>query len=207
MGIENFIAFLVTAVIFVITPGMDTLFVLNKSIGQGRRSGVLASLGINAGVMIHTLLGAVGLSVILAQSPFGFAIVKYLGAAYILYMGIMGFRSKKDVFQPSDSDIIANRRKGDFWSGFITNVFNPKVALFFIAFFPQFIIPENISSPIPFIALGITYALIGIVWLLTLSFCAGTLTEKIRKNPKIGLRLNKISGVIFMGMAVMVVFM
>lgn len=207
MGIENFIAFLVTAVIFVITPGMDTLFVLNKSIGQGRRSGVLASLGVNTGVMIHTLLGALGLSVILAQSPYGFTLVKYLGAAYILYMGITGFRSKKDIFQTSNGEEKPKFQRGDFWSGFITNVFNPKVALFFMAFFPQFIIPENISSPIPFIALGTTYAIIGIVWLFTLSFFAGTFTEKIRNNPKIGLQLNKITGVIFMGMAVMVAFM
>lgn len=206
MGVENFIAFLITAGIFVVTPGMDTLFVLNKSIGQGRRSGVLASLGINTGIMVHTLLGALGLSVILAQSAYGFTIVKYLGAAYILYMGITGFRSKKDIFQTSTQDLNTNR-KGDFWSGFITNVFNPKVALFFMAFFPQFIIPEQISSPLPFITLGVTYAIIGILWLFTLSFFAGTFTEKIRNNPKIGLQLNKITGLIFIGMAVMVALM
>lgn len=206
MGVENFIAFLITAGIFVVTPGMDTLFVLNKSIGQGRRSGVLVSLGINTGIMVHTLLGALGLSVILAQSAYGFTIVKYLGAAYILYMGITGFRSKKDIFQTSTQDLNTNR-KGDFWSGFITNVFNPKVALFFMAFFPQFIIPEQISSPLPFITLGVTYAIIGILWLFTLSFFAGTFTEKIRNNPKIGLQLNKITGLIFIGMAVMVALM
>lgn len=203
MGIENFMTFLITALIFVITPGMDTIFVLNKSIGEGKRSGVLASLGINTGVMIHTLLGALGLSVIIAQSPSGFLLIKYLGAAYIFYLGIMGIRSKKDVFQNTES---TSKTKHNFWSGFLTNVLNPKVALFFIAFFPQFILPDSLQSPVPFIALGITYAIIGIVWLVVLAICAGTFTQKIRNNPKIGVRMNKITGVIFMGMAVMVIF-
>lgn len=204
MGIENFAAFLITALIFVITPGMDTIFVLNKSIARGKRSGVYAGLGINTGVLVHTCLGALGLSVIIARSPVGFLMVKYIGALYILYLGIIGFRSKKDVLSQENSSA-GNQKKGDFWSGFITNVLNPKVALFFIAFFPQFILQDQMQSPVPFIVLGITYAILGIVWLVLLACCAGIFTDKIRSNPKIGLKINKITGLIFIGMAVMMV--
>lgn len=204
MGIENFAAFFITALIFVITPGMDTIFVLNKSIARGKRSGVYAGLGINTGVLVHTCLGALGLSVVIAKSPMGFLMVKYIGALYILYLGIMGFRSKKDVLIPENTSA-GNQKKGDFWSGFITNVLNPKVALFFIAFFPQFILQDQMQSPVPFIVLGVTYAVIGIVWLVLLACCAGIFTDKIRRNPKIGLRINKLTGLIFIGMAVTMV--
>lgn len=204
MGIENFAAFFITALIFVITPGMDTIFVLNKSIARGKRSGVYAGLGINTGVLVHTCLGALGLSVVIAKSPMGFLMVKYIGALYILYLGIMGFRSKKDVLSPENTSA-GNQKKGDFWSGFITNVLNPKVALFFIAFFPQFILQDQMQSPVPFIVLGVTYAVIGIVWLVLLACCAGIFTDKIRRNPKIGLRINKLTGLIFIGMAVTMV--
>lgn len=206
MGVENFIAFLITATVFVVTPGMDTLFVLNKSIGQGRRSGIYAGLGINLGVAIHTLIGALGLSVVIAQSPLGFTIVKYAGAFYILYLGIAGLRSRTNVFEQGESPA---KRAGNtnFWSGFITNVLNPKVALFFMAFFPQFILPERMESPIPFLILGATYAVIGIVWLMVLAFFAGSFSEKIKQNPTIGLKVNKITGVVFIGMAAMVMVM
>lgn len=205
MGIENFMAFLITALIFVVTPGMDTIFVLNKSIGGGKRSGVYAGLGINTGVMVHTLLGALGLSMIIAKSPTGFLAVKYLGSLYIVYLGIVGFRSKKDVFQQENK--VGTKKNKDFWSGFVTNIFNPKVALFFMAFFPQFIIKDQIENPIPFLVLGITYAIMGIVWLILLAVFAGNFTEKIRNNPKMGLKVNKITGIIFIGMGVMMAVM
>lgn len=205
MGIENFMAFLITALIFVVTPGMDTIFVLNKSIGGGKRSGVYAGLGINTGVMVHTLLGALGLSMIIAKSLTGFLAVKYLGSLYIVYLGIVGFRSKKDVFQQENK--VGTKKNKDFWSGFVTNIFNPKVALFFMAFFPQFIIKDQIENPIPFLVLGITYAIMGIVWLILLAVFAGNFTEKIRNNPKMGLQVNKITGIIFIGMGVIMAVM
>lgn len=205
MGIENFMAFLITTLIFVVTPGMDTIFVLNKSIGSGKRSGVYAGLGINLGIMVHTLFGALGLSMIIAKSPMGFLTVKYLGALYIVYLGIAGFRSEKDVFQQENK--VGTKNNKDFWSGFVTNVFNPKVALFFMAFFPQFIIKDQIENPIPFLVLGMTYAIIGIVWLILIAVFAGNFTEKIRNNPKIGLKVNKIIGIIFIGMGVMMAVM
>ena len=202
MGIEHFITFALTALFFIMTPGMDTLFILNKSIGKGKKSGIHATLGVNSGVLVHTALGALGLSLIIAQSTSAFTIIKFAGAAYIIYMGIIQLKSKANfipTYQPNQKQ---SSVKSDFWSGFFTNTLNPKVALFFLAFFPQFIDPIQIKNPVPFILLGLTYAAIGIVWYLTLALFAGSFSQKIIAKPKVGMWIGKLSGVIFLLMGV-----
>lgn len=205
MGIENFLAFGITALVFIITPGMDTVFVLNKSISQGKLSGAYAALGVNAGVMVHTLFAAVGLSFLIAQSPYAFITIKYLGAAYIIYIGI------RQLITINKSGSTAHQnptisRKGDFISGFWTNVLNPKVALFFLAFFPQFINPEQIKNPVPFLILGLSYAIMGVLWYLCLSYFAGSLSRKSQNSPKVSIWINKTSGVLFILMGIAIAF-
>ena len=205
MGIENFITFMLTAFVFVVTPGIDTVFVLNKSLGQGRRSGVKASLGINTGVLAHTLFAALGLSVLLSKSDVAFTIIKYVGFIYLMYLGFLKLKNNKNVLNlvheiPQDKKV-----QNDFWSGFFTNTLNPKVALFFLAFFPQFISPDQIENPIPFILLGLTFALIGTVWYLGLTFFATTFTQKIKSNPNFNRYLNKFSGIVFILMGIKMV--
>jgi len=197
MGIENYLAFLITATLFVMTPGIDTLFVLNKSIGQGRKSGVYATLGINAGVLTHALIGALGLSVLIAKSAIAFTLIKYIGAVYLIYLGFIKLKTKKDLLANVSIDNKKPKAKNDFWTGFLTNTLNPKVALFFLAFFPQFINPEEIQNPVPFVLLGLTFAIIGIVWYISLTLLASMFYERIINNPNIGSRLNKCSGVVF----------
>ncbi len=197
MGIENLFTFMVTAFFFIITPGIDTIFVLNKSIGQGRKSGIYATLGINAGVLIHTLFAAMGFSVLIAKSALVFTVIKYVGAIYLIYLGFLKLRDRKDFLPIRDGNQVREKGKNDFWSGFLTNTFNPKVALFFLAFFPQFIDPAQIENPMPFILLGFTYALIGIVWFLILTFFASVFSQRIMANPSASVRMNKLSGFVF----------
>ncbi|NRR91804.1 LysE family translocator [Winogradskyella undariae] len=204
MGIENFITFIFTAFIFVITPGIDTVFVLNKSISQGKKSGIHAALGINSGVLAHTLFAALGLSVLISKSDYAFTIIKYSGAVYLLYMGISSLINNKSLITSESNKNLQTKRKSDFWSGFITNLLNPKVALFFLALFPQFINPNDLENPIPFILLGITFSAIGIIWYLSLTLFAGLFSQKFQENPKAGLWLNKISGCIFILMGLMI---
>ncbi|WP_047247749.1 LysE family translocator [Maribacter thermophilus] len=204
MGVENFITFLVTALLFVMTPGMDTVFVLNKSISQGRKSGVFATFGINVGVMSHTLLGALGVSVLLSQSDLAFTMVKYVGALYVVYLGLSKLINKNGLLAEV-SENVKHSSKNDFWSGFMTNSLNPKVALFFLSFFPQFISPTQLENPIPYILLGVTYASIGIVWYLTLTFFASVFSVKIKNNTKMGLWINKISGLVFVIMGIHII--
>ncbi|MBQ0768888.1 MAG: LysE family translocator, partial [Bizionia sp.] len=141
MGIENFMTFIITALFFVMTPGIDTIFVLNKSIGQGKKAGVYSTLGINTGILVHTLFAALGLSLIVAKSATAFSVIKYIGAAYLIFIGISSLLSKKGVVKTVAADQKMNTGRQNFVSGLITNTLNPKVALFFLAFFPQFINP------------------------------------------------------------------
>ena len=206
MGIENFISFVLTALIFIMTPGIDTVFVLNKSMGQGKASGAYAAFGVNAGVLIHTLFAALGLSVIVANSATAFTTVKFAGAAYLMYLGVMKLKNNKNMFTTGIVDKGKTNAKANCISGFLTNAMNPKVALFFLAFFPQFINPEQMKNPVPFLVLGLSYALIGTLWFLILSFFAGMFSEKIKGNEKAGPWLNRFSGVVFILMGLKIAF-
>lgn len=207
MGIENFIAFLVATVLFVLTPGIETVFLINKSISQGRRSGIYTSFGLNTGALVHTLFGALGLSIMVAKSAMFFALIKYLGAAYLIYLGVAKVMSKKGLIADTNEEQKKDSAKSSFTSGFVTNILNPKVALFFIAFFPQFISPAEIENPVPFIVLGVIYATMTTVWYLVLTSFAGSFSTKIKENEKIGVRLNKVSGAIFVLMGLQIAFM
>lgn len=207
MGIENYIAFFTATILFVLTPGMETVFLLNKSVSQGKKSGIYTSLGLNTGALVHTLFGALGLSIIVAKSAVFFGLIKYLGAAYLIYLGVVKVLSRKDLIGGDVEELKKNSAKKDFKSGFITNILNPKVALFFIAFFPQFISPDHIKNPIPFIFMGVSYAIMTTVWYLFLTSFAGVLSKKVKENKNIGIRMNKISGVIFILMGLQIAFM
>lgn len=197
MGIENFAAFMLTALLFVITPGIDTIFVLNKSIDQGKTSGVHAALGVNTGVLAHTLFAALGLSFIVAKSALAFTVLKYVGAIYLIYLGILKLKSGNKLASIKGGNKSNTIGKNNFVSGFVTNILNPKVALFFLAFFPQFIHSDQVDNPVPFILLGLTYAGIGTVWFLILSFFSGLFSKKFEDHPKAGLWINKFSGLVF----------
>ncbi|GEQ85001.1 lysine transporter LysE [Patiriisocius marinistellae] len=206
LGVENFITFAITALFFIMTPGMDTIFILNKSIGQGRKSGINAAIGLNVGVLTHTFFSALGLTVIIAKSAIAFTLVKYIGAAFIVYLGVMKLVNTSGLLEVNDENNLKKTAKNDFWSGFFTNSLNPKVALFFLALFPKFITHSKLEDPIPFILLGITYALIGVIWYLILTLFASTFSEKIKSNPNVGLWINRFSGCIFILLGLQIAF-
>ncbi|HLV41851.1 MAG TPA: LysE family translocator [Brumimicrobium sp.] len=202
MGIDNYAAFIITGMLLVMTPGMDTLLILNKSIVNGKKAGIFATLGISSGILVHTFLGAIGLSMLIAKSPIAFSFIKYLGTAYIIYLGIIKYTEKRQELQIEEKTKTVSKSRKDFSSGLITNVLNPKVAILFLAFFPQFINPEHLESPMPFILLGATMTIIAIVWFLLLTFFSSYFYDKFRKPRKSKVSMNKISGVIFILMGV-----
>jgi len=201
MGITNYAAFIIASFLFIISPGIDTVFILNKSIAQGRKSGMYATLGITTGVLVHTSLAAFGLSLILAQSAMAFAVLKYLGAAYLIYLGITKFFSGENIIKENKGEPMTSVKK-TYISAVFTNTLNPKVAIFFLAFFPQFIRPAYMHSAVPFIFLGITYAVIGLLWFMVLTFFAGSFSAKLKSNAMIGTWLNKFSAVAFVLMGI-----
>ncbi|MBS1523606.1 MAG: LysE family translocator [Bacteroidetes bacterium] len=204
MGIENFLTFVIAATIFVLTPGLDTIFILNKSIAQGKRAGIYATMGINTGVLVHTVFAALGLSLIVAKSVLAFTILKYFGASYLLYLGVSKLISKENIIDVQAAKNNNKTGKQNFISGVVNNVLNPKVALFVLAFFPQFIKREYISSPMPFIFLGVTYAILGLIWLLILTLFASAFSKKLSNSRRANTWLNRFSGITFILMGVKV---
>ena len=203
-GIIHFETFLLTGILLNLTPGNDTIYILTKSIGQGKNAGIVSALGIGTGCLVHTILAAFGLSLIIAQSVLLFNIIKYAGAAYLLYMGykMLVDSSKLTMNQAIMSETI------DYWriyrDGIVTNVLNPKVALFFIAFLPQFIDPNLKNTTIPFLALGTTFVTTGTIWCLILAFFASAFFAKLKNNPKIANYINRICGFALIGLGIKV---
>lgn len=201
-GITNFEAFILAGIILNLTPGADTMYILGRSISQGKKAGTLSALGIATGALIHCVFAALGLSVILAKSALAFEIVKYVGAAYLIYLGIKMLITKKDEnFELKENNKQINYRKV-YFSGILTNVLNPKVALFFLAFLPQFINPKYSQSFLPFLILGLTFVTTGTIWCLTLAMFSSKLSNTIRKNYKIKKWLDKTTGGIFIALGI-----
>lgn len=196
-GITNFGAFILAGIILNLTPGADTIYILGRSISQGKKAGVLSALGITSGALIHCVFAALGLSIILAKSALAFEIVKYAGAVYLIFLGIKMLVSKSHAgFDIKEENGQINYRK-IYLSGILTNVLNPKVALFFLAFLPQFINPNYAENFLPFLILGLTFVFTGTIWCLSLAFFASKLSDKIRQNYNIKKWLDKITGGIF----------
>ena len=208
-GIENYLGFVMAAILLNITPGTDSMYIITRSMSQGQTAGFYSVLGITSGILVHTLLAAFGLSVLLASSPLAFTLVKYIGASYLCYLGFKMLTSKQPPLLANhlpDEEELTTARPLDRWQiykqGVITNTFNPKVALFFLAFFPQFIDPSYANSMLSFLVLGLSFATTGFIWCSCLALLASKFSENLRKNPTIEVILNRISGVIFIGMGV-----
>ncbi|WP_379543366.1 LysE family translocator [Psychrobacter sp. R86515] len=208
-GIENYLGFILAAILLNLTPGTDSMYIITRSISQGQTAGFYSVLGITSGILVHTLLAAFGLSVLLANSPTAFMIVKYIGASYLCYLGFKMLTSKNSnsiANNLSKDQNVTSQKAVDGWQiykqGVLTNTFNPKVALFFLAFFPQFIDASYAYGMLSFLMLGLTFATTGFIWCLCLAMLASKFSKKLRENPKIESMMNKISGVVFMGLGI-----
>lgn len=193
--IVSFQLFLITVLIICITPGIDMMFILNRSISQGRDAGIYSAVGVSVGAVAHTVLSGLGLSVILQTSVVLFTIIKIVGAVYLIYLGIQMFISKQSSI--SIKKTVYQSRRKLFVQGVITNVTNPKVALFFISFIPQFISVDNQYGPIPFLILGSIFAVMGAITSFIIAIFSSSLTAKLRDNIVAEKIINKISGAVF----------
>jgi RhtB (resistance to homoserine/threonine) family protein len=199
-GIDNYFGFIIAGVILNLTPGADTMYILTRSISQGLRAGNYSVLGIASGVLIHTLFASFGLSIILTKSAFAFNMVKYIGVAYLVYLGIKMIIEGNNLFDNKNQKMETNDLFKIYRQGLFTNVLNPKVALFFLSFLPQFINPEFAKGPVPFLILGLTFLTTGTLWCFFLVYSASFITQTLRNNDKIGKTMQKISGLIFIGL-------
>ncbi len=196
-GIENYAGFVAAAVILNLTPGADTMYILTRSIAQGSRAGLVSVAGIMSGCVVHVLAAAFGLSLILSTSALAFFLVKWAGALYLIFLGIRALISTTPAFETQNSRFSDKDLVTIYKQGVITNVLNPKVALFFLSFLPQFINPENARGPLPFLVLGGTFLFTGTIWCLILTKAASRMTQTLRENARIGSWMQKLSGIVF----------
>ena len=200
LGIHHYWFFIATAVVLVMTPGQDTFFILGRSLSGGRASGVAAVLGNTAGGVIHTIAAALGLSALLATSPYAFMAVKFAGAAYLVYIGIRALVSRSNGLTGSDAAVGDDGRWSAFRQGIVTNLLNPKVVLFFLALMPQFIEASSTHKVAAFLALGLSFVTLGVVWCLVLVIAAAKLRAAFLRRPSMASVLNKVAGAMFIGL-------
>lgn len=202
--IENIGVFFAAAILLVVTPGSDTAYILGRSIGQGRSAGIAAALGISTGGLFHTAAAALGLSALILTTEWAFSAIKLLGAAYLIFQGVHYWRQHTSTVGVSPQKVQSSP-SGAFRQGVVTNILNPKVALFFLAFLPQFI-PNGASSPAySFFVLGLAFNVMGAVWCMGIATLANTVSRQLRENSTIESMLNRSIGALFVLLGVRLV--
>lgn len=199
LGISNFSLFVVSVLLLNATPGPDTAYIVGRSIAQGRAAGIISALGISTGCCLHAVASALGLSAILAASANAFLLIKLAGGAYLIYLGTRMLLSKPAT---TTTETVRNIRsfRTVFWQATVTNVLNPKVILFFLAFIPQFVRADAPQKTLVFLLLGLTFAVISLGWNSGTALLAGTLARRASHNPRIKLWLERIVGSTFIGL-------
>jgi threonine/homoserine/homoserine lactone efflux protein len=199
-GIHHYWLFVLSGLLLNLVPGQDTLYILGRSIAQGRRAGILSVLGISTGCLVHTLAAAFGLSALLVASSQAFTAVKLIGAAYLLYLGLRMLASGSAApaaqaeTRPVASDGAIYRQ------GILTNVLNPKVALFFLALLPQFIDAQCSAKVMAFLILGLTFIVNGTLWCILVACFAASFSRRLRERPAIETWLKRTAGAVFIGL-------
>jgi len=206
LGITDLWLFILAGLILNITPGADLLYITNRSAVQGRKAGVVAALGIGAGCIFHVLAAALGLSVILVSSSIAFTVVKYLGAAYLFYLGITTFLSLKSGTR-SESQTVHELPPGKiFRQAVLINILNPKVALFFMALLPQFVSPTATYPALAFLFLGLVFNVNGTLVNILLALLTSVLAEKFRSVSFLPRLLKSLVATLFLGLGIRLAF-
>jgi len=202
-NIHNLYLFFIASLLLNLTPGNDMIYVASRSISQGIKAGMISAMGIFIGCFVHIIAAVFGLSVIIAKSAFLFEIIKFLGAGYLIYLGIKAVITKSDFNKD-----LTRLPKVNTWrllkQGIITNALNPKVALFFLSFLPQFI---EIGSPLykaQLFSLGLWFDLQGTFVLIIVAYLLGKTSNFIKNNQKFWKIQEKITGIILIGLGIKV---
>ena len=202
-GIHDLTLFVISGLLLNIMPGPDSLLIMARSATQGWRAGCAAALGIGTGTMVHISAAALGLSAVLATSATAFTVVKWVGAAYIVWCGIGMLRARLKHGEASDDAQAVPTPlpyRKIFAQGFLTNVLNPKVALFFLAFVPQFIDAGATNKPLAFLILGCIFNFNGMLWCNGLAVFTAFASARLKVKPLVALWLNRVTGSLFIAL-------
>ena len=196
----KFILFVGVSWALIIAPGPDMFYVITRGATQGRSAGMLSALGVICGILVHTIAAAFGLTVIFQTSAFAFLLVKYLGVIYLITLGVKAWRDKSSFSLQTSTPSISFHRV--FWQGVLSNVLNPKIAIFFLAFLPQFVDKAGGEITLQMVILGLTFACFGLCFLLVVGYSSGTLGSWLTSRPRYTQFLQRFSGGILIGLGV-----
>ena len=192
--------FIAASLVLLLTPGPAVLYIVARSVQQGRTAGLVSVLGIHLGTLVHITAAAVGLSALLVSSALAFAVVKYLGAAYLIWMGVRTLMAKAP--DPEMPVVEAKPLHRAFRDGFVVNVLNPKTAIFFLFFLPQFVDPARGSVHGQVLTLGLTFMGLGMLSDGLFALAAGTAGEVLRGSQGFRRLLRWLSGASFVGLGI-----
>ena len=207
LGTHDLLLFIVSGLLLNITPGPDTLYIVGRSSIQGVRAGAIAALGIGAGTLVHITGAALGLSAVLSASATAFTVLKWAGGAYLVYVGVSLLRAHSPSPDPPARSVLAPARLSRvFLQGFLTNVLNPKVALFFVAFLPQFVAPDSDSKALAFLLLGAIFNVNGTLWNLLVAWLAARAAGSLRRSVAMSRWFNRCVGAVFVYLGIRLAF-
>ncbi|CAI8352087.1 MAG: Homoserine/homoserine lactone efflux protein [Polaribacter sp. SA4-10] len=202
--IESLLSFIFATAILAISPGPDNIFVLTQSIVNGKKYGLATVFGLMTGCLIHTTLVAFGVSALLKQHDNLFFLIKVFGATYLLYLAYQVYKSDAKITF-STENVIQKTTLELFKKGFLMNVLNPKVTIFFLAFFPQFLFSEDLSKVLQFYILGMLFILVSFLVFGTIAVLGGQISEYISKRKNIGLYLKWAQIIVFITISVLII--
>lgn len=201
LGIVQFPLFVLAVVALNATPGPDIAYVAGQSMVHGRRAGILSASGVALGGCLHMICCAIGLTALLATSPSAFTAIKWLGGLYLIYLGVRTLFSKvsTDELRP---EIPLLRNRTLLFRGFLTNASNPKVLLFYVAFFPQFVTPDSPDKTAAFLVLGAVFVVLGLINDVAVAWLAAKAVRAVSGRPQIRKWIDRVIGTTFIGMGV-----
>jgi threonine/homoserine/homoserine lactone efflux protein len=202
LTLTQLLAFTLAALLITATPGPDNLMVLGMGISKGRRQGIAFGLGCAAGCLSHTALAVLGVSALVASSPMAFTALKWVGGAYLVWLGLNALRHAGQGATVSGVNGAPTSLRALFFKGVLANAINPKVVLFFLSFLPQFVVPAQGHIGAQLGVLGGVFTLQAALLFGTLAWFAGTIGGWLNRTPKAGTWLDRVAGTVFVGLGV-----
>ena len=203
MNYEILISFIFASTLLAFSPGPDNIFVLTQSIVNGKKYGLATVAGLISGCIVHTTLLAFGVSAIIKESESLFFAIKLFGAVYLIYLAFKVFKSDASIII-SENGIERKSTEQLFKQGFIMNVLNPKVSIFFLAFFPGFLFSDSLNTIVQFYTLGFLFMFVSFTVFSAIAILAGAISDYIRKHKNVGLYLKLTQIVVFVGIAIFI---
>jgi threonine/homoserine/homoserine lactone efflux protein len=201
LELSNLYMFILASFLLCLAPGPDNIYVLTQGMTKSKKAALVTTLGLCSGLIMHTSAAAFGISVIFKTSEIAFNIVKFAGAAYLLYIAFQAFKYRNEPLDLSVQNS-SNELKKLYIKGFFMNILNPKVSIFFLAFLPQFVTPENGSVPMQMIILGLVFMALTIIVFSSIGIAGNLLSAKLIQKPSIVKYMNIMTSFVLGGLAV-----